>query len=466
MHNQTDNHNILDTSRIGSLLIKLTAPMFFGMVIQNIYQIVDTIFVGRFVGRDALAALAVIMPIQMLVFGFGNMVSVGGASLISRLIGQKDKQTAERALGNSIFFAIAFSLMVTALIVPFTSFWLKLVGTSDGVMPYAMDYLAIIMSGSVFTLCGSVLLSLVRAEGNTRVSMISMIIQSVLNICLDAIFIIALKMGIAGAGLAMVISQGVALVYVLSYYLRGRSYLKIRWRNFLPYWKVVKDIFAIGISQFFKAVVDCLSSMIMIKMIGQFGGDMGLSTFSILIRIMNFASMPSMVLSQAMQPILGFNYGAKRYSQALKAISLPLTTAIVLGIAALLVLVVAPGPIIRLFTQDTLLIEAAIYGSHIMFLGLVVFSIFIVGQMVFPSIGKAMSTFLISVLRPLLLIIPAALILPHLFGIKGVWLIFPVTDTLSCLLVIGFIIPLIKKFRKAAKEETAAPPLDTGAPIR
>jgi Na+-driven multidrug efflux pump len=173
---------------------------------------------------------------------------------------------------------------------------------------------------------------------------------------------------------------------------------------------------------------------------------------------MNFASMPGMVFSQAAQPILGFNYGAKRFRQLLKAIYYSVFSATALSIVALLVLVIFPAPIIRLFTADSLLISSAISGSHIMFLGLAVFGFFSVGQMVFPSIGKAMSTFLISVLRPLLLILPAALILPHFFGVKGAWLIFPVTDTMSGLLVLGFLVPLIKKFRKAAKEEKHGEP--------
>jgi putative MATE family efflux protein len=453
MQNNIHNHNVLDTTRIGSLLMKLTAPMFLGMVIQNIYQIVDTIFVGRYVGSDALAALSVTMPIQMFVFGAGNMVSVGGASLISRLIGQGDKQLAERTLGNSIFFGVVFSIIVMIIIIPFATFWLKLVGGSDNVLPFARQYIIIIMSGSVFSLCGAVLLALVRAEGNARVSMISMIIQSLLNVGLDALFIIGLKMGIGGAALAMVISQGVALAYVLSYYLMGDSFLKIRWRNFMPDIKVVRGIFAIGVSQFFKTVVDSVSATMIIKGVGHYGGDIGLSTFSVLIRIMNFASMPGMVFSQAMQPILGFNYGAKRFHQVLKAIYYPSFAAAVMGVVALIILMVFPGPIIRLFTADAALIDSAIYGSHIMFIGLAVFGFFVVGQMVFPSLGKAMSTLLVSVLRPLLLIIPAALLLPHFFGVKGVWLIFPVTDTLSSVLVIAFLIPLIKKFRKAAKEE-------------
>ena len=461
MQNRSHDHNVLDTTRISSLLMKLSAPMFFGIFIQNIYQIVDTIFVGRYVGSDGLAALAIVMPIQMIVFGAGNMVSIGGSSLISRLIGQRKQQKAERALGNSIFFGIIISIIVTLIIIPFVTFWLKLMGASSNVMPFARQYLLIVIGGTIFNVTGAVLLSLARSEGNARVVMISMIIQSVLNICLDAFFMVGLKMGIAGPAIAMVISQGVALIYVLSYYFMGSSYLKLHIRNFIPDMVVVRDIFAIGGSQLIKAGADCLSATMIVKMVGRYGGDIGLSTFNILMRIMNFASMPGMIFGQAMQPVLGFNYGAKRTNQVLKSITYPVLSAMACGAAMLLVLVLIPSPIIKLFTDDLPLINSSIHASRIMFLGLAVFNFYAVGQLVFPSIGKAMSTFLVSVLRPLLLITPAALILPRIFGTNGVWMIFPVTDTASFLLVLGFLIPLIVRFRKKAAVEKAAVPIQS-----
>lgn len=452
MQNQSHNHNVLDTSRIGKLLMKLSAPMFFGVLIQNMYQMVDTIFIGRFVGSDGLAALTVIMPLQMMAMGASAMVSIGGASLVSRLIGQREQPRAERALGNSIFFAVIFSIILTAMLVPFNSFWLKIVGISDNVMPYARSYFTIIMSGTLFNITGMVLLSMARAEGNARVSMISMIVQSVLNVVLDALFMIVLDMGIVGAALAMIISQAVSVTYVLSYYFMGGSYLKIHWRNLLPDKKIVRDIFAIGVSQFLKAIADFVSALFVVKMVGSYGGDIGLSTFGVLIRIMNFASMPGMVLGQAMQPMLGFNFGAKRFGQVLKSINYPVFISAACGGIALLILLVIPGPIIRIFTSDSSLIQNAVSASHLMFLGLPVFGYFIVGQLVFPSIGKALSTFLISVIRPLLLILPTVVILPKFIGANGVWLTFPITDTLSCLLVLSFLLPLIKKFRQTARE--------------
>jgi putative MATE family efflux protein len=456
MQNQNLDHNVLDTSRIGSLLMKLSTPLFFGMLIQSIYQVVDTIFMGRYVGSDGLAALSIIMPIQMLTMGASNMVSVGGASLISRLIGQREKHRAERALGNSIFFGMLFGLILMVVFVPFTDFWLNVMGTSDNVMPFAKSYMAITMAGSIFSVTSMVMLSMARAEGNARVSMVSMLIQSILNIVLDAVFMIGLHMGIVGPALAMIISQAMAVGYVLSYYLSGDSYLKLAWRNLIPDMKVVRDIFVIGVSQFLKSVVDCASAFVLVKMVSKYGGDIGLSTFSLTQRVMMFASMPSMVLGQAMQPILGFNYGAKRFRQALKSINISLTISSILGIAALIVLMTLPQPIIRIFTSDPQLIEASTLSFRIMFLGLPLFGFFNVSQLVFPSTGKALPTLLISVLRPLCFIGPAAFILSYLFQMSGVWLTFPVSDTLAFFLVLAFLIPLIIKFRKAAREETKA----------
>ncbi len=471
MQNQSHNHNILDTGRIGSLLMKLTAPMFFGMLIQNVYQIVDTIFIGRYVGSDALAAWSIIMPVQMLVFGAGGMVSVGGASLISRLIGQRDHQRAERALGNSIFFAVLFSILLTLAIIPFTGFWLGLMGTSEKVMPFAYDYLIITMAGNVFNITGTVLLSLARAEGNARVSMVSMLIQSILNILLDALFMITLKMGISGAAWAMVISQGVSVIYVLSYYMTGGSYLKIHLRNFMPDKSVVKEIFVIGISQFLKSIADCASSFVLVKMVAQYGGDVGLSTFSIVQRVMMFASMPSNVLGQALQPILGFNYGAKRFRQAIKSVNLTLLLSTVLGVAALAIVLIFPQPIIRVFTSDPALLNAATVSFRIMFLGLPFFNFFNVAQLVFPSIGKAVPTFVISIVRPLCFIGPLALLLSYLFQISGTWATFPIADTMAFFLILSFLIPQMAKFRKAAREENteeiiaAQPALDIDTSI-
>jgi len=450
MQKQDHNHNVLESSQIGRLLFKLTIPMFFGMLVQNIYNVVDMIFVGNYVGSDGIAALSIVFPIQMLTTGVGNMVGIGGGSLVSRLLGGSDHRRAERALGNSIAFSIIFSIILTLLVLPGINFWLRLIGASDNVLPFAYDYLFITFVGTIFNTTNNVLLMMVRAEGNTRIAMISLMIQSILNIVLDAIFMIPLGMGISGAALAMVISQAVSMTYVLSYYLIGSSYLKIRWRNFIPDKKIVKDILAIGSTQFAQTIAMTIAAMIFVKSSVNYGGDVALGAFGIIQRIMMFSSVPSMVLGQAMQPILGFNYGAKRYKLALKVISLSSLVTLIFGIFAYIVLYTIPKPIIGIFTNDTKLIAETVTAVRVIFIVLPLFSLFNVGQLIFPSIGKVAQSFIIAISRPILFLAPLTLILPHFWQMNGVWLAFPGSDTLGFLLVLGLFIPLMIKWRKTA----------------
>jgi putative MATE family efflux protein len=432
--------------------------MFFGTLVQVSYNIVDTIFIGHYVGTMALAALSVVFPLQMMAMGVGNMVAVGGASLISRLIGGADKTGAERALGNGTATGILLALLLTAVVLPNVDFWIKLIGASDKVLPLAKDYLTIIMSGTVFNVISSVFMIYIRAEGNARVSMTMMILGSGLNIILDAIFIIALKMGVSGAALATVISQIAAMIYALSYYITGSSYIRLRIRNFMPDFKILRLIFAIGVSQFTQMVTTSIAAMIIIKMAATYGGDLALSSFGIIQRILNFAMMPGMVIAQGMQPILGFNYGAKRYHHVLKTFTLAAIAATALSTMLFLVLYLLPGPIIRVFTNDKQLIDECVHVMRLVFLALPVLGFFNVGQQVFPSIGKAVESFIVAIMRPVVFMLPSVLILPRFLDLNGVWLSFPTSDGMTFLLVVVLVIPLIRKLQKAAAMEKAEKP--------
>jgi len=446
---------VLDTDKIGGLLMKLTIPMLFGTLVQVIYAIVDTIFIGRYVGTTALAALSVVFPLQMMAMGVGNMVAVGGASLISRLIGGSDRAGVERTLGNGISVGILLAILLTIIVLPNIDFWIKLIGASDNVLPLAKDYLFIIMSGTVFSVLSSILMVFIRAEGNARVSMTTMILGSGLNIIFDAIFILGLKMGISGAALATVISQIIATIYAFTYYTTGSSYIRLRVRNFIPDFKILRLIFAIGVAQFTQMIATSIAAMIIIKMAATHGGDLALSCFGIIQRVLNFAMMPGMVIAQGMQPIVGFNYGAKRFHHVLKTITLATISATVFSAVLFLVLYLVPGPIIRIFTNDKQLIDEAIHVMRLVFLALPLLGIFNVGQQVFLAIGKVLESFIVAILRPAVFMIPSVLILTHFFAVDGVWLSFPTSDGLTCVLVVILLIPLIRRFRKAAATPNA-----------
>jgi putative MATE family efflux protein len=456
---QVQNHNILDTDRIGQLLLKMTVPLLFGVLVQSAYNLVDIVFIGHAVGSPGVAVLSVVFPLFMLATGLGMMMGVGGASLISRLLGAGDKAGAERALGNSIAIGVLVSLLFTVIVLPVMDFWINLVGASDEVFPLAREYMVILMAGTVFNVLMNALIVWVRSEGNARVSMIIMILGFGLNILLDAVFIIWLDMGMTGAALAMLISMAIATLYGMSYYVTGSSYLKLHISNFIPDFSILKQILAIGVAQFAQTLATVIAVTILVRTASAYGGDLALASFGIIQRLLNFAITPGMIIGQGMQPILGFNYGAKRYHLALKVIRLASIMATIISALSFAVLYLFPETVIRAFTSDPQLIDETVHVMRLAFLALPLLGIFGVGQMVFPSIGKALQTFIIAIVRPAVFTIPLVLILPHFIGLDGVWLAFPASDTLIFLLVIVLLIPQIRQFRKVATENAA---LDIG----
>jgi putative MATE family efflux protein len=442
-------HNVLDTDRIGWLLVKLTTPAFFGMFVQTMYNVVNTIFIGQFVGPLAIAGLSIVFPLQMLAMGIGMMVGMGGSSLISRFLGAGDSSGAERTLGNGITVGIIISLAVTIVILPLVNFWLRLIGASDAVLPYARDYLVIVISGTIFNVFAMVLLTFARAEGNARVGMTAMIIGAVLNIILDAIFIVWMGLGVIGAALGTVIGQFVSMVYLLVYYLSGSSYLKIRMRNLRPDFSILRQMFAIGVASFVQTIAGSLSAMLLINMVVRYGGDVALGAFGIIQRVMMFAVMPGMVFGQGLQPVLGFNYGARRFHLALKAIYIAAIVSTSLSMLAFLVLYFFPEPVFRIFTSDEPLIEMGVHASRLIFLSMPVMGGVMIGQMIFQSIGKALQAFIAAIVRPVVFLIPAVLLLARFWQLDGVFLAFPMSDVLTLLLVIVLLSPIINHFRRA-----------------
>jgi putative MATE family efflux protein len=445
--------NILDTDRIGPLLVKLATPAFFGMFVQTMYNVVNTIFIGQFVGVLAIAGLSIVFPLQMVAMGIGMMVGMGGSSLISRFLGAGDNARAELTIGNGITVALVMSVVVTIIILPLVNFWLRLIGASDAVLPYARDYLVIVISGTIINVFAMTLLNFTRAEGNARVGMTSMMLGAFLNIILDAIFIVALHLGVKGAAYGTIIGQTVSMVYLLLYYVSGSSYLKIRWRNLRPDFSILKQMFAIGIAAFVQTIAGSLSAMLLINMVVRYGGDIALGAFGIIQRIMMFATMPAMVLGQGVQPILGYNYGAKRYRLALKAIYISSISATTLSAAAFLVLYFIPGPIMRIFTSDQALIDMGAYASRLVFLSMPFMGMVMVGQTLFQALGKAMQSFITAIVRPVVFLIPLVLILSNLWQLDGVFLAFPVSDVLTLLLIFGLASPILAQLRKGSTAE-------------
>jgi putative MATE family efflux protein len=456
--------NVLDTDRIGRLLLKLATPAFLGMFVQTMYNVVNTIFIGQFVGVLAIAGLSIVFPIQMVAMGIGMMVGMGGSSLISRFLGAGNIAGAERTVGNGVTIAIILSVIVTIIILPIVDFWLRLIGASDAVLPYARDYLMIVISGTIINVFATALLNFTRAEGNARVGMIAMMLGAFLNIILDAIFIIALDMGVKGAALGTIIGQTVSMVYLLLYYTSGKSYLKIHMRNLRLDFSILKQMFSIGVAAFAQTIAGSISAMLLINLVVKYGGDVALGAFGILQRVMMFATMPAMVLGQGVQPILGYNYGAKRHNLALKAIYISTISATSLSTAAFLILYFIPEPIMRIFTSDQALIDMGGYASRLIFLSMPFMGMVMVGMTLFQALGKALQSFLTAIVRPVVFLIPLVLIMSHLWQLDGVFLSFAVSDLLTLLLIFGLASPILAQLRKTTVVEKQATPAGPFSP--
>jgi Na+-driven multidrug efflux pump len=286
--------------------------------------------------------------------------------------------------------------------------------------------------------------------------MTAMILGAVFSIALSALFIIVFDMGVKGAGLATIISQAISMFYLLAYYLTGSSYLKIRISNLRPDFKILKDMFAVGISAFTQTVASSLSAMILINLVVSYGGDITLSAFGIVQRLMIFAIMPGMVIGQGAQPILGYNYGAKRYHLLLKTISIAAITSTTLSVLMFLVLYFIPEPLIKIFTNDPEVVTTGGYVAKLVFLSMPLMGAIHLGTQMFQAIGKGLQAFITAIVRPVVFMIPLVFLLSHVWKLDGVLLSFPASDSLTFLLIFFMITPIIRHFRKAAASETEA----------
>jgi len=336
--------------------------------------------------------------------------------------------------------------MIACLAVP--DFWLRIMGSSETILPYARDYMTIIIIGMLFMTFSMAMNNLIRSEGNARIPMFGMIIGAVTNIILDAIFIIPLEMGIQGAALATVLAQMVSVAFFMRYYFSGKSFLKIYLRNMTIQWNILKEILAIGIASFSRMVAISFSAIFVNRMLILYGGDLAIAAFGIIHRIMMFAIMPGIVIGGGMQPILGFNYGAKRYDRAIKTILIATGVAIACGLFVFSIVYFAPEPLIRIFTDDAELITLSVYAAKRIFLALAIISVMMVGSLIFQSIGKAFQSFVTSIARPILFLIPLIFTLPPVLGLNGVWWSFPISDGLTFLLTLLLLIPQIRELRR------------------
>lgn len=436
-----DRSKRLGEEKIGKLLWTFAVPAISSMLINALYGVVDRIFVGRGVGSIAIAGVMVGFPIMMVMMALGMFIGIGAGNAVSIYLGEKKKDEAERTVGNAILMFLLLSVVITGLGLVFLKPLLVAFGSSADVIPYAEKFVRIILIGFVFQCLGFGLNNLIRAEGNPMYSMITQIVGAVLNIILCYVFIFVFKFGIEGSALATVIAQGVTSLMVVGYFYTKKSALHIHLRSLIPSAAIIKRTLAIGLAPFSMQFTLGILFTILNHQLVRYGGDMALSAWGVINSVLMLFLMPIFGMNQGAQPIVGYNYGAKNCPRVRETLLLTIrNSTIIVGIGFLVIQIFA-GPIMKLFAGgDPSLVAMGSRGMRIFLAMMPVVGFQIAGANYFQFIGKPKHSMFLGLSRQILLLIPAALILPLFFGLDGVWLAGAVSDGLSALLTGYFVL--------------------------
>ena len=435
---------------IGNLLRQYAIPAIVAMTASSLYNMVDSIFIGHGVGPLAISGLALTFPFMNLSAAFGAMVGVGASTLISVRLGQKDYKTAQYIFGNAVSLNIILGILFSVIALVFLEPILYFFGASDATLPYAKEYMYIILIGNIITHAYLGLNAILRSVGHPRMAMNATIATVISNAILDPIFIFGLDMGIQGAAIATILAQFLSLLWQLSVFNKPKELVHFQKGIYHLSKKIVKETLGIGLSPFLMNSCACIVVILINRGLGTYGGDLAIGAYGIANRIAFLFIMVVMGLNQGMQPIAGYNYGAQNYDRVLKVLRYTLIGGTTVTTCGFLIGEFFPELCVRMFTSDPDLISRSVDGMRLM---LMVFP-FVGAQMVttnfFQSIGQAHKSIFLSLTRQLLFLIPLLIILPPLWGVKGVWLAMPISDAISCVVAGTLLTVQYKKFKKLA----------------
>lgn len=442
-----DNLKILGTENIRKLLFKFAVPAMAGMLLNALYNIVDRIYIGRGVGSMAISGLAVTLPIMTTMIAFALFAGLGGATLISLKLGEQKREEAEKILGNTFVLLVIFGIFVMVVGLIFMKPILFAFGASEQTYPYAAEYLRIIYIGVVFQIVGLGMNNCIRATGSPKTSMITQLIGAVLNIILDPIFIFGFNMGIAGAAWATIIAQFISFLWVMRHFFGKRANIDLNFKNMplKPFY--VKMIIVLGMNAFLTQILQSAVSAITNRQLYAFGGDLAVGAMAAISSVIMILLMLIFGLLQGMQPIVGYNYGARLYTRAKSAFYTAAIVATIICTIGWIITRIFPTQIIKVFNTDPNFISITSFGLFAMMITFPVVGSQICASTFFQAIGKAKKSIFLSLLRQVIILIPLILILPNKMGVKGVWYSLPITDVISFIICAIFVYYEIRSLR-------------------
>lgn len=445
----------LSEKPVFSLLLQYAIPAIVAMVASSLYNIVDGIFIGQGVGAGAIMGLAITMPIMNLSAAFGAMVGVGGSTLLSVKLGEKDYNFATKILGNVITLNCIIGIGLGAVMLLFLDPILRFFGASDYTIPYARDFMVIVLIGNVFTHLFLGLNAMLRSSGKPKKAMKATIMTVIINIALAPLFIFVLHLGIRGAALATVLSQLIVLLWQFKLFSNPNELIHLRRDTYRLERRIVTGSLSIGLSPFLINLCACIVVIIINKQLVSYGGDVAVGAYGIANRMMFFFVMVVIGINQGMQPIAGFNFGAKHYTRLNQVLKYAITIATGIWIVGFIVCVLLATPVASAFTNDEELLKEAAHALRVMNLVVPIIGFQMITIGFFQSIGKAGISIFLSLTRQLLFLVPLLLILPNFFGLEGIWYSVPIADGTAAITAAIVLIYHMRKFKMRGKLENS-----------
>lgn len=437
----------LGTEKVSRLLRQYAVPAIIAMTASSLYNMVDSIFIGHGVGKFAIAGLALTFPMMNLGAAFGALVGVGASATISMLLGQKNYDMAQKVLGNVVTLNTIIGLVYTIVFMIFLDPILYFFGASENTIGYARDYMVIILLGNIITHMYLGLNAVMRSAGMPKKAMYATIFTVIINAILDPLFIYVLDWGIKGAAIATIIAQTLALGWIVKIFSNKNLVIHFKKGIYKLKKRIVKDVISIGMAPFFMNTAACLIVILINQGLQRHGGDLAIGAYGIVNRVSFVFVMIVLGLNQGMQPIVGFNYGAKQFIRVKEALKLTILYATAIMTLGFLLAEIFPRQIVMIFTTDEELIQQAIKGMRIVFACFPIVGFQIVTGNFFQSVGMAGKSVFMSLTRQLLFLLPGLLIFPHFFQDNGIWMSMPISDGLSSLVAFIMLYNQMKKFK-------------------
>ena len=449
-NNQTQS---LGTEPIGKLLFKLSAPAIAAQIVNLLYNLVDRMYIGHIegVGKLALTGVGVCFPLIMIISAFAALVGMGAAPRASIFLGQNNKNSAEKTLGNSFSLLITLSILLTIIFLVFARNLLLTFGASENTIEYAMDYMHIYSLGTIFVQLTLGLNPFISAQGFAKTSMLTVIIGAISNIILDPIFIFGFNMGVKGAALATIISQAFSMIWILKFLTGKQTVLKIKKSNMKLDKKVVLPCLALGLSPFIMQSTESVIAVCFNSSLLKYGGDIAVGSMTILTSVIQFSMLPLMGLTQGSQPIVSYNYGARNADRVKKTFKILLICCLTFSVTLWLFTMTCPEVFIKIFNNDPELVAFATPALRIYMAANCIFGAQIACQQTFIALGNAKSSLFLALLRKIILLVPLIYILPMFIENKtnAVFMAEPVADVIA---VVCTILLFVTQFRKSMKE--------------